>query len=135
MADVNNPRRVLAFSAWLEPAMATKAEEALGKLLVRGEAFSMTAGGLKGRHFEIFGRAIAGNAVMRIRDISGDRLQLVRLHETHARDAAALASLRKLLDASPNPAWTRNREGLVEWANPAYARAVEAVDAFAATFA
>ena len=128
VADVNNPRRVLAFSAWLEPAMATKAEEALGKLLVRGEAFSMTAGGLKGRHFEIFGRAIAGNAVMRIRDISGDRLQLVRLHETHARDAAALASLRKLLDASPNPAWTRNLDGALDWVNSAYIRAVEAKD-------
>ena len=50
----------------------------------------------------------------------------------HAESVAELEGLRRLLDASTNPAWTRNREGLVEWANPAYARAVEAVDAFAA---
>ena len=126
VTDAPNPRRVLAFAAWLEPALAAKAEEAVGKLLSRGEAFSLTAAGLKGRHFEIFGRAIAGNAVMRIRDISGDRLQLVRLHESHARSAAALDALRKLLDATPNPAWTRDRDGAVDWVNAAYARAVEA---------
>ena len=128
VTDAPNPRRVLAFAAWLEPALAAKAEEAVGKLLSRGEAFSLTAAGLKGRHFEIFGRAIAGNAVLRIRDISGDRLQLVRLHESHARSAAALDALRKLLDATPNPAWTRTSEGAVDWVNAAYVSAVEAAD-------
>ena len=132
VGEASSPGRALAFASWLAPEAATQAEAALGKLLDRGEAFSIDVAGLEDRHFEIAGRAVAGNAVLRIREISGDRLQLVRLHARHEERVAELEGLRRLLDASINPAWTRNREGLVEWANPAYARAVEAVDAFAA---
>ena len=122
------PRRVLAFASWLEPALAAKVQEAVERLLGRGEAFSIAAASLKGRHFEIDGRAIAGRAVMRIRDVSGDRLQLARLRESHAEADGALAALRALLDAIPHPAWTRDAEGRVAWSNAAYARAVEAKD-------
>ena len=129
VTDAPSPRRILAFGSWLEPALAAKAEEAVAKLLGRGEAFSITVASLKGRHFEIVGRAIAGNAVMRIRDISGDRLQLVRLQDGHALSLAALAGLRKLLDATPNPAWTRDRAGGIDWISQTYARAIDARDA------
>jgi signal transduction histidine kinase len=128
VTDLPTPRRVLAFGAWLEPLLAEKAEEGVEALLGRGEAFSMSAAGLNGRHFEIVGRAVAGNAVMRIRDISGDRLQLVQLNDKYARDVATLRSLRGLLDFTPNPAWTRDREGGVDWTSRAYAEAVEAED-------
>jgi signal transduction histidine kinase len=129
IGEMSSPGLVLAFGCWLETDAAAKAEEAVAKLLDRGEAFSIDVAGHEERHFEIAGRAVAGNAVLRIREISGDRLQLQRLVERHAGSVAELEGLRRLLDASSNPAWTRNREGLVEWANPAYARAVEAVDA------
>ena len=129
VGDAANPKRALAFASWLEAGVVAKVEEAVARLLERGESFAMTAAGLKGRHFEILGRAIAGNAVTRIRDISGDRLQLVRLNDAHARALAALEGMRKLLDLTPNPAWTRSREGVIDWVNVAYARAVEAVDA------
>jgi signal transduction histidine kinase len=129
VGEGQNAERALAFSNWLEPDMAAKADEALQRLLKRGESFSLTAAGLKGRHFEVFGRAIAGNAVMRVRDVSGDRLQLVRLQEAHARSLALLESQRKLLDLVPNPAWARARDGSIEWVNSAYARAVDAPDA------
>ena len=66
-------------------------DQAVERLLERGEAFSVAAASLKGRHFEIDGRAVAGCAVMRIRDVSGDRLQLVRLRESHAEANSALA--------------------------------------------
>ena len=128
VTDAPLPRRVLAFASWLEPNLAAKADEAVAKLLGRGEAFSLSVPGLKGRHFEIVGRAIAGNAVMRIRDISGDRLQLARLHDSHAQSQAELQGLRQLLDATPNPAWARGEDGRVQWTNQAYARAVEAKD-------
>jgi signal transduction histidine kinase len=88
----------------------------------------LTVASLKGRHFELVGRAIAGNAVMRIRDISGDRLQLVRLQDSYASSLAALENLRKLLDATPNPAWTRDRSGAIDWTSRTYAGAVEAKD-------
>ena len=128
VGEGQNAERALAFANWLEPDMAAKADEALQRLLQRGESFSLAAAGLKGRHFEVFGRAIAGNAVMRVRDISGDRLQLVRLEEAHTRSLAALESMRKLLDLTPNPAWSRARDGSIEWVNSAYARAVDAAD-------
>ena len=132
VGDGQNAERALAFAGWLEPDMADKAEEALQRLLQRGESFSLTAAGLKGRHFEVFGRAIAGNAVMRVRDISGDRLQLVRLQEAHSRSVASVESVRKLLDLTPNPAWMRARDGCLEWVNIAYARSVDAADPAAA---
>ncbi|MGO9744086.1 MAG: ATP-binding protein [Roseiarcus sp.] len=127
-ADSANPRRVLAFASWLETAAAAKVQEAVERLLERGESFSLRAAGREGRHFDILGRAVAGNAVMRIRDVSGDRLQLVRLNEAHARALAMLDGLRKLLDLTPNPAWTRARDSAIDWVNTAYACAVDAAD-------
>jgi signal transduction histidine kinase len=132
VGDMPSSSLALAFGSWLRPDAVAKAEEAVARLLERGEAFSIDVAGLDERHFEMAGRAVAGNAVLRIREISGDRLQLVRLHERHAESAAELEGLRRLLDASSNPAWTRDREGRIKWVNPAYASAVEAVDAFAA---
>ena len=129
VSDSPNPRRILAFGGWLEPELAAKAEEAVAKLLSRGEAFSITVASLKGRHFEIIGRAIAGKAVLRIREISGDRLQLVRLQEAHGQSQESLRGLMTLLDATPNPAWTRGRDGYIEWASQAFLKAVEAKDA------
>ena len=132
IGDAPSPERALAFAAWLEPAAAAKAEEMVRRLLERGESFSLAAPGLKGRHFEIVGRAIAGDAVMRVRDVSGDRLQLLRLSEAHAAAIAAYDSLKKLIDLQPNPAWARARDGAIEWVNAAYVRAVEAADSFGA---
>ncbi len=129
VADAPLPRRVLAFSSWLEPALAATVQQAVERLLGRGEAFSIAAGSLKGRHFEIEGRAVAGYAVVRIRDVSGDRLQLARLRDSHTAAVNALAALRALLDAIPHPAWTRDGEGRLTWSNLAYSRAVEAKDA------
>ncbi|HEY1943314.1 MAG TPA: ATP-binding protein [Roseiarcus sp.] len=128
VADAPLPQRVLSFSTWLAPAVAANVGHAVERLLDRGEAFSIAAASLKGRHFEIDGRAVAGCAVMRIRDVSGDRLQLARLRDSHAEANSALASLRALLDAATHPAWTRDSEGRVAWTNLAYARAVEAND-------
>ena len=50
VTDAPLPRRVLAFASWLEPNLAAKADEAVAKLLGRGEAFSLSVPGLKGRH-------------------------------------------------------------------------------------
>jgi len=124
-----DPKRVLAFATWLQAGAAAKVEDAANRLLQVGQTFSLTAVGLKGRHFEISGCAVSGNAVMRIRDISGERLQLERLNEAHKRALDALQGMRKLLDLTPNPAWTRARDGAIDWVNTAYARAVEAADA------
>ena len=70
---------MLAFGAWLNPAQAARIEEATERLLTRGEAFAAAVVSLRGRHLEIDGRPVSGSAVMRIRDVSGERLQLAQV--------------------------------------------------------
>ena len=125
VSDAMNPRRILAFSGWLDAENAARVEDMVGKLLSRGEGFSAEVASLRGRHLELVGRAIGGNAVLRIRDISGDRLERVRLEESLAEAKGQLAAFRQLLDALPHPAWTRGRDGRLAWRSAAYARALE----------
>ncbi len=54
------------------------------RLRARGESFRFTVTSLDGRHLEIEGRPVGGIAVLRIRDVSGDRRETVRLQELQA---------------------------------------------------
>jgi signal transduction histidine kinase len=128
VTDAPLPRRVLGFASWLAPDLAQKMEQAVERLRERGEAFSVAVAGSRGRHFEVEGRAVAGRAVMRIRDVSGDRLQLVRLRESHAEILDELTALRAMLDEIPHPVWMRDANERLVWSNAAYVRAVEAAD-------
>jgi signal transduction histidine kinase len=89
----------------------------------------MAVESLNGRHFEIDGRAVSGRAVMRIRDVSGDRLEAIRLRELLTRRLSELGALRTMLDAVAEPVWMRDTENKFIWLNAAYVRAVEAKDA------
>ena len=129
VSDVPAPRRVLGFGSWLAPEKAQKLDVVVANLRERGEAFRLAAVSLGGRHLEIEGRAVTGRAVMRIRDVSGDRLEATRLRERQARTAIELDALKAMLDAIPCPAWTRDAGGQLVWVNTAYAKAVEANDA------
>jgi signal transduction histidine kinase len=66
---------------------------------------------------------------MRIRDVSGDRLEAIRLRDRLGGSVAEIEALRAMLDAVPNPVWTRAPDGRLGWVNAAYVRAVEARDA------
>lgn len=132
VTDASNARRVLAFGSWLTPNLAQSLDSRVAKLRDRGEAFRFTVTSLSGRHLEIEGRPVSGLAVMRIRDVSGDHLEVIRLHELQARTIGELHALWAMLDAVPNPAWVRDGEGRLTWVNAAYARAVEAKDQAAA---
>jgi signal transduction histidine kinase len=118
--------RVLAFGTWLNAAKASAIEKAVEALLARGEAFSMAFTTLSGRPIEAQGRALAGRALLRLKDASGvkgDLLELAGRHETLLREAA---SLRALLEKLPSPAWIRDAAGQLVFVNSAYAHAVEA---------
>jgi signal transduction histidine kinase len=128
VTDTPLPRRVLGFGSWLAPDLAQKMDQAVERLRERGEGFSVAVASSRGRHFEIDGRAVAGRAVMRIRDVSGDRLQLVRLRESHTELLEELGAIRAMLNAIPHPVWTRGADARLAWANAAYVRAVEAKD-------
>jgi len=132
VADSPLSSRVLAFGSWLNPAQAAKIEEATERLLTRGEAFAAAVVSLRGRHLELDGRPVSGSAVMRIRDVSGERLQLAQLRDSFAEAEGALDGLRRALEIADMPAWTRNAMGRIVWCNFAYAYAVDAPDAEAA---
>ena len=129
VSEVPIARRVLGFGSWLAPERAQKLDVCVDNLRARGEAFRMAAVSLGGRHLEIEGRAVTGRAVMRIRDVSGDRLEATRLRERQARTIAELDALKAMLDAIPCPAWARDPTSKLTWVNTAYVRAVEAKDA------
>ena len=126
--DVPVPRRVLGFGSWLAPESAQKIEQCVELLRSRGEGFRLPLVSIAGRHLEADGRAIGGRAVMRIRDVSGDRLELTQLRERHARSLLDIDVLRTLLDTIPNPVWVRDANHRLTWTNAAYAKAVEAAD-------
>lgn len=126
--DTGAGRRVFAFGAWLPPDQAADLEAFVDRLRTTGESFRMSLATLAGRHLEAQGRAVGGRAVLRIRDISGERLELTTLRERHARAVVESEALRAMLDALPNPVWMRDPDGRLSWVNEAYVRAVEAGD-------
>ena len=121
--------RVLAFGSWLDPQRAAAMEQAVEALRSRGEAFSMAFTTLGGRPIEAQGRAIAGRAVLRLKDASGIKRELLALAGRHQRLLSEVASLRGLIELLPSPVWTRDAAGRLTFVNAAYARAVEAPDA------
>ena len=128
VSDAPAGRRLLDPAEWLEPAVAARLGEATERLLERGEAFSMAAVSRGGRHLEISGQPVSGSAVVRVRDVSGERLRLAELHRTFAEAEAEVNALRRALDCAATPAWRRDLEGRMVWCNASYARAVEASD-------
>jgi signal transduction histidine kinase len=123
------PRRILAFGTWLVPSDAQALEAAVDRLRKNGEAFRLPVAGLTGRHFDAEGRAVGGSAVLRLREVSGDRLELISLRGRHAESERQLAGLHALLDASPTPVWVRDAKARLAYVNSAYVSAVEAKDA------
>ena len=129
VADAAMPQRVLAFGTWLEPDKAQAMERAVDALRASGESFSMPLMTLSSNAVEAEGRAIGGRAVLRLRDVSGLKLELAELNARHEKLTGDVESLRTLIDALPSPVWSRDDSGALVFANPAYARAVEARDA------
>jgi signal transduction histidine kinase len=129
VVGVSAPHRVLAFGSWLDAGKASAMEQAVEALRARGEAFSMAFTTIAGRPIEAQGRAIAGRAVLRLKDAGGVKRQLLDLAGRHAALLSEIASLRTLIERLPSPVWTRDATGRLTFVNAAYARAVEAPNA------
>lgn len=119
-------RRVLAFGTWLVAADATAVEAAVETLRTRGTSFALSLRSQTGRNIEAHGQAVAGRALLRLRETSQERCEIADLRATLDETRRGLSALSGLLDAIPQPVWRRNRDGGLSWVNAAYVAAVEA---------
>jgi signal transduction histidine kinase len=126
-AQQYQPQRILAFGTWLPPEPALQMDHAVDALREHGEGFLLNLTSANGRAIEAMGRAIGGQAIVRIRELSGLRRELA---ETNLRHKALLEEteiLRGFAASAPWPIWAKRAKGGLSYANAAYARATEAV--------
>lgn len=132
LLGVGEPHRVLAFGSWLAAAGAEAMQRAVEALRARGDGFAMTLTTLSGIALEITGRAVAGRAVLRLKEAGAVTRELVEVAQRHESLKSEVASLRALVALLPLPVWTRDSCERLTFVNAAYARAVDAADPEAA---
>ncbi|HEY2247581.1 MAG TPA: two-component sensor histidine kinase, partial [Bradyrhizobium sp.] len=125
----DSPQRILAFGTWLPPEPALKMDHAVDALRESGEGFVLNLTTSNGHAIEAMGRAVGGQAIVRLRELSGLRRELA---ETNFRLKTLMEEtemLRGFADASPWPIWARSAKGSLNYANTAYVLATEAASA------
>jgi len=70
------PQRILAFGTWLPPEPALQMDHAVDALREHGYGFLLNLTTSNGYAIEAMGRAIGGQAIVRIRELSGLRKEL-----------------------------------------------------------
>jgi signal transduction histidine kinase len=126
LTSPETPQRILAFGTWLAPEPALRLDHAVDALRETGEGFLLNLTTANGHALEAMGRAVGGQAIVRIRELSGVRKELA---ETNRRLRALLEEsemLRGFVAAAPWPIWTKQAGGGLLYANHAYALATEA---------
>jgi signal transduction histidine kinase len=122
----DSPQRILAFGTWLPPEPALQMDRAVDALRETGESFLLNLTTSNGHAIEAMGRAIGGQAIVRIRPLTGVRKALA---ETNLRLKSVMEEtemLRGFAAASPWPLWAKGAKGKLIYANAAYAQATEA---------
>ena len=124
----DQPQRILAFGSWLPPEPALQLDRAVDALREAGEGFLLHLTSSHGHAIEAMGRAIGGQAIVRIRELSGLRRELAETQLRFKALGEETESLRALAAALPWPVWARQANGALTHVNPAYARAADARD-------
>src|SRR5438874_2116209 len=125
----NSPQRILAFGTWLPPEPALKMDHAVDALREAGEGFLLNLATSNGRAIEAMGRAIGGQAIVRIRELGGLRRELAESNLRYRTLLEETELLRDFAAAAPWPMWARSAEGNLRYANAAYVRATEGANA------
>jgi signal transduction histidine kinase len=127
-AREQSPQRILAFGTWLAPEPALQMDHAVSALREAGEGFLLNLTTSAGRSIEAMGRAIGGQAIVRIRELSGLRRELAEMTLRHKGLLEETEMLRGFAAAAPWPIWAKRAGGGLLFANAAYARATEAAN-------
>ncbi|QUS37705.1 PAS domain-containing sensor histidine kinase [Tardiphaga alba] len=126
--QTHQPQRILAFGTWLPPEPALRMDHAVDALLDAGEGFVLNLTTSTGRAIEAMGRAIGGQAILRIRELSGLRRELAEMTLRYRELSEESETLRGFANAAPFPIWARHADGKLSFANVAYVHATEASD-------
>src|SRR4051812_41783946 len=121
----NSPQRILAFGTWLPPEPALQMDHAVDALREAGEGFLLNLSTANGRAIEAMGRAIGGQAIVRIRELGGLRRELAESNLRYRTLVEESELLRDFAAAVPWPIWAKSVEGNLRYANAAYVRATE----------
>src|SRR3977135_742007 len=127
MPQGSQAQRILAFGTWLPPEPARQMDHAVDALREAGEGFLLNLTTANGRAIEAMGRAVGGQAIVRIRELSGLRRELAETNLRHKALLEETEMLRGFTTGAPWPIWTKSAKGGLSYANAAYARANEAV--------
>ena len=122
----DSPQRILAFGTWLPPEPALQIDHAVDALREAGEGFLLNLTTSNGRIIEAMGRAIGGQAIVRIRELGGLRRELAESNLRYKTLQEETELLRDFAAAVPWPIWAKNPQGDLRYANSAYAKATEA---------
>ncbi|MGA0530442.1 PAS-domain containing protein [Hansschlegelia sp. KR7-227] len=125
-------RRLLAFGSWLDPQTARAIDLRIDALRGRGEPFRLMLRTPEGGHVEADGRPVGAAAVLRLRDVTGERLARAEIEAENAELKDVVGRFTGLSQSLTQPVWMRDERGRLIFTNEAYARAVEAKDGAAA---
>ena len=128
LTSQESPQRILAFGTWLPPGPALQMDRAIDTLRDSGEGFLLSLTASNGRAIEVLGRAIGGQAIVRIRELSGVRRELADTILRHKTLLQETEMLRGFAQAAPWPIWAKRADGGLQYANGAYAKAAEAAN-------
>jgi len=122
----DSPQRVLAFGTWLQPEPALQMDHAVTALREAGEGFLLNLTTSNGHAIEAIGRAIGGQAIVRIRELSGLRRELAEANLRLRTLQDETETLRGFAATAPWPIWAKDAKGSLSYVNSAYAQATEA---------
>ena len=121
-----DPADQIYFAKWLEVASSETLSQGLATLKKEGTPFNFVVRTRGGDLLEADGRTAGSLATLRLRGLTGERLEMSQLVQKHRSLEQRAAMLTGILNQAPMPVWTRNHERQITWANRAYLRAVEA---------
>ena len=119
-------KHVLSFASWIEVEQAGRLQKRLLTLIERGTSFDMTLQTRAGGLLEAYGLTAGGRALLKFRDLAGERRQKAELEAEKAKLDEQVEAMHTLLDAFPSPVWLRDRVYRLKWVNEAYLREVNA---------
>lgn len=116
------PQSVLNLRSWLGPAAANKLAELLEALRMHGHGFATSVETLDGRVVRATGWVMGSGAAMRLRPAFAQAGHGEALPDDAETELATVeqATARTILSLLPKPAYLRDAENCLVYANPAY---------------